>query len=96
MSVNGGVVAFGIAMREQGGGVAEIIAAKLQEDNVPDQVASLITGALGSSGPEGAAAAGQARVFLKSIAVEGFRGIGPKVTLHLPPGPGLRRRLSSC
>ncbi|MFZ0833373.1 MAG: AAA family ATPase [Mycobacterium sp.] len=27
--------------------------------------------------------------FLKSISVQGFRGIGPKVTLALPPGPGL-------
>ena len=27
--------------------------------------------------------------YLKSITVEGFRGIGPKKTLDLPPGPGL-------
>src|SRR5262245_57990250 len=27
--------------------------------------------------------------YLKSIAVEGFRGIGPRVALDLPPGPGL-------
>ena len=27
--------------------------------------------------------------FLKAIAVEGFRGIGPKATLDLTPGPGL-------
>ncbi len=27
--------------------------------------------------------------YLKSIAVEGFRGIGPKAALDLPPGPGL-------
>lgn len=27
--------------------------------------------------------------YLKSISVQGFRGIGPKVTLPLPPGPGL-------
>lgn len=28
-------------------------------------------------------------MFLRSIAVQAFRGIWPKVTLHLPPGPGL-------
>ncbi|MGE5697260.1 MAG: AAA family ATPase [Candidatus Sericytochromatia bacterium] len=27
--------------------------------------------------------------YLKSITVRGFRGIGPKTTLELPPGPGL-------
>jgi len=27
--------------------------------------------------------------FLKAITVEGFRGIGPRATLELPPGPGL-------
>jgi len=27
--------------------------------------------------------------YLKAVAVEGFRGIGPKATLELPPGPGL-------
>ncbi len=27
--------------------------------------------------------------FLKSVTVQGFRGIGKKVTLELPPGPGL-------
>jgi recombinational DNA repair ATPase RecF len=27
--------------------------------------------------------------FLRSVAVEGFRGIGPAQTLELPPGPGL-------
>jgi recombinational DNA repair ATPase RecF len=29
------------------------------------------------------------RAYLKAITVEGFRGIGPKVTLLLQPGPGL-------
>jgi hypothetical protein len=79
-------------MEEHGGGVAEIIAAKLRDDKVPDQVASLITAALGGGGPDHDAAtraAGQEFAFLKSITVAGFRGIGPKVTLHLSPGPGL-------
>ncbi|MFC6882137.1 MULTISPECIES: AAA family ATPase [Actinomadura] len=34
-------------------------------------------------------AATAGRVFLKSITASGFRGIGPKVTLPLAPGPGL-------
>ena len=29
------------------------------------------------------------RAYLKAITVEGFRGIGPKITLTLQPGPGL-------
>jgi len=41
--------------------------------------------------PEGDAAppAGARRAYLKGITVEGFRGIGPKITLTLQPGPGL-------
>src|SRR5579859_3276546 len=31
----------------------------------------------------------EARVFLGSVTVEGFRGIGPPLTLSLKPGPGL-------
>ena len=30
-----------------------------------------------------------APAYLKSITVEGFRGIGPRATLEIPPGPGL-------
>ena len=47
---------------------------------------------LAAAGPEvGAAKAGnQAReVYLKSVTVEGFRGIGPAATLELPAQPGL-------
>src|SRR5690348_8061420 len=35
------------------------------------------------------ATAKPAGAYLKSITVQGFRGIGPKTTLTLPPGPGL-------
>jgi hypothetical protein len=39
---------------------------------------------------EPAPPAGPPRIaFLKAITVEGFRGIGPKATLDLTPGPGL-------
>ncbi len=37
----------------------------------------------------GAAPARPLGAYLKTITVEGFRGIGPKVALDLPPGPGL-------
>ena len=41
------------------------------------------------SGSAEASAAGAAPAYLKSITVEGFRGIGPRATLEIPPGPGL-------
>jgi len=39
--------------------------------------------------PRPVVAAVKARVFLESVTVEGFRGIGPAVSLKLAPGPGL-------
>lgn len=39
--------------------------------------------------PRAAASAGTAGAWLTSIAVEGFRGIGPRAELTLQPGPGL-------
>ena len=39
--------------------------------------------------PREAASAGTAGAWLTSIAVEGFRGIGPRAELTLQPGPGL-------
>jgi AAA domain len=79
---------------EHEGSVAEIVTAKLSDDNVPEQIASLILDAIRRCAPEvrageGGHAAGPKRAYLKSISVEGFRGIGPKATLHLTPGPGL-------
>jgi energy-coupling factor transporter ATP-binding protein EcfA2 len=79
-------------MDEQRRGVAEILAERLRADKIADQVASLITGAIRGDGEPSDAlvpASGQTRAYLKSITVQGFRGIGPKVTLHLQPGPGL-------
>src|ERR1700722_1642579 len=83
-------------MTEQGRSVAEIVSAKLADDKVPDQVAILILAAMrggGDSVPdrhdEEAQASGPGRVYLKSISVQGFRGIGAGVTLHLQAGPGL-------
>ncbi len=81
-------------MEEHGRSVAEIVTGRLSDDNVPDQVAALILDAMRKDAPEAGAeegepAAAPGRVYLKAIAVEGFRGIGPKATLFLSPGPGL-------
>lgn len=60
---------------------------RLASSSLPEQAASLILDAL-----QGAEEPGQAEVrglYLKSITVEGFRGIGTQATLHLPFGPGL-------
>ena len=83
-------------MTEQGRGVAEIVSAKLADDKVPDQVASLILAAMRGGRDSGLDQQGEearvgapGRVYLKSIGVQGFRGIGDAVTLHLQAGPGL-------
>ncbi len=51
------------------------------ETTSPDLVDSLTTPEKSAAEPVGA--------YLRSIGVQGFRGVGPKVTLPLPPGPGL-------
>ena len=81
-------------MEEDERSVAEIVAERLGADNVPGPVASLIRDAMAACAPGeanggGGQSAGSNRVYLKSIGVEGFRGIGPKSTLYLTPGPGL-------
>jgi hypothetical protein len=74
--------------------VADVVAGKLSDDSVPGQVAALILDAMRGSASEAEAGNGRQptglrRVYLKSISVEGFRGIGPQATLYLTPGPGL-------
>ena len=59
-------------------GLAEVLG---DEATSPELVESLTTVDDSASEPVGA--------FLKSITVQGFRGIGPKVTVPMPPGPGL-------
>jgi hypothetical protein len=86
-------------------GLASIVRSRLEADASVDEAWSrLVLGALeGRDGLEaelgGAApatphagpraAAGAGGVFLQSVAVEGFRGIGPRQNLDLRPGPGL-------
>lgn len=83
-------------MEEHELSVAEIITGKLDEGKVPEQVAGLILDAMRGSAPDadvgagkGGQPSGPGRVYLKSVSVEGFRGIGPRATLYLTPGPGL-------
>jgi AAA domain len=77
-------------MGELGESVPQIITDALKDGKVPDSVASLIVGAMPVTGEKAAfPAAGGKRAYLKAITVEGFRGIGPKITLTLQPGPGL-------
>ena len=42
-----------------------------------------------AEGPEPAATSAGGRVFLESVTVEGFRGVGAPLTLSVKPGPGL-------
>ncbi|MGH3279093.1 MAG: AAA family ATPase, partial [Trebonia sp.] len=81
-------------MGEHERSVAEIVTGKLSHDQVPERVASLILDAVRESAPgagtgDGGQSAWPGRAYLKSVSVEGFRGIGPKATLYLAPGPGL-------
>jgi len=86
-------------MGERARSVEEIILEKLNNDKVPDQVASLVISAMRGEELEKAAQKeqppcppcdGEPRLaYLKGVTVQGFRGIGPKVTLPLQPGPGL-------
>ena len=86
-------------------GLRAIVTARLEADSSVDASwSALVLGALegdkgleaelsGSAPARGAPSARTAATptgaFLRSVAVEGFRGIGPTQTLELAPGPGL-------
>jgi hypothetical protein len=60
----------------------EDLAEVLGDETAPPGLVESLTAVAGAEpAPVGA--------YLKSITVQGFRGIGPKVALPLPPGPGL-------
>jgi energy-coupling factor transporter ATP-binding protein EcfA2 len=85
--------------------VETLIFDRLAEADLPGPVADLVVAALlgdddldsalGSeawqrpSAPRAPAAGEVPRFFLRSVAVEGFRGIGAEATLRVQPGPGL-------
>src|SRR5688572_15096105 len=75
---------------------------RLDRDSLEDHVAELILAALlgdieaclGGKTPSRPAikpneTALPVRAYVESITVEGFRGIGPKATVSIRPGPGL-------
>jgi energy-coupling factor transporter ATP-binding protein EcfA2 len=85
--------------------VETLIFDRLTEAELPGPVADLVVAALlgdddldaalGSqswqrpSAPRPSAVGDVPRFFLRSVTVEGFRGIGGETTLHVQPGPGL-------
>ncbi|MFD4441583.1 AAA family ATPase [Nocardia sp. NPDC058519] len=71
--------------------IAEVVARELAADPaVEERVAACVLAALTAvDGDSAATDSGDTGVFLRSITVQGFRGIGPAATLRLNPGPGL-------
>lgn len=71
--------------------IAEVVARELATDPaVEERVAEFVLSALTEVDSDSAATdSGDTGVFLRSITVQGFRGIGSETTLRLEPGPGL-------
>ncbi|MFF2088763.1 AAA family ATPase [Nocardia sp. NPDC058176] len=71
--------------------IAEVVARELAADPaVEERVAEFVLSALTEVDSDSAAIdSGDTGVFLRSITVQGFRGIGAEATLRLNPGPGL-------
>ncbi|GAA2395448.1 hypothetical protein Cme02nite_55680 [Catellatospora methionotrophica] len=84
--------------------LVELLFDRLATDGVPDDVAEVVLGAVGGDGDLRAALdtrptrldpAGEvpqqqrAHVYLDSVTICGFRGVGPQRTLPVRPGPGL-------
>ncbi len=82
--------------------LVELLFDRLAADAVPDDTAEVVLAALSGSDDLAAALAGEPatldsrrpagpapRAHLASVAVAGFRGVGPERTLPIRPGPGL-------
>ncbi|MEU0147347.1 AAA family ATPase [Streptomyces sp. NPDC006288] len=73
--------------------LAETVATRLAESALSETVKALVRDALGSdtadAGTATTSSAASGRVYLDSIAVNGFRGIGPRTRLSLSPRPGV-------
>ncbi len=67
--------------------VAELVAARLAAAPLGDPVKALLREALGDE--EALEASQVSRIYLDSVAVAGFRGIGPRTWLNLSPRPGV-------
>ncbi|NES28158.1 AAA family ATPase [Micromonospora terminaliae] len=84
--------------------LVELIFDRLAADRVPDDTAEVVLAALSGEADLAAALAGaptalepqrtatdelRERIWLSSVTVAGFRGVGPERTLTIEPGPGL-------
>ncbi|AYV28233.1 recombination protein F [Streptomyces sp. ADI95-16] len=72
--------------------LAETVATRLAESALTDPVKALLRDALGSGTADAGtttSSAASGRVYLDSLAVNGFRGIGPRARLSLTPRPGV-------
>ncbi|MFF0657793.1 AAA family ATPase [Micromonospora tulbaghiae] len=84
--------------------LVELIFDRLAADRVPDDTAEVVLAALTGEADLAAALAGaptalepqrttadepRERIWLSSVTVTGFRGVGPERTLAIEPGPGL-------
>ncbi|MFJ4601253.1 AAA family ATPase [Streptomyces griseoluteus] len=67
--------------------LAELVEARLTAAPLGEPVKALLTEALGSAQTPGNSPMG--RIYLDSVSVEGFRGIGPRTWLNLSPRPGV-------
>ena len=67
--------------------VAELVAARLAGAPLGEAVKTLLKEALGDGAAPNTSPVG--RVYLHSVAVAGFRGIGPRTRLNLTPRPGV-------
>ncbi|MFI8390686.1 AAA family ATPase [Streptomyces sp. NPDC085540] len=71
--------------------LAETVATRLAESALTDPVKALLRDALGSGTADAGTTsfASPGRVYLDSLTVNGFRGIGPRARLSLSPRPGV-------
>lgn len=67
--------------------LADLVRTRLGEAALPESVKALLKEALGENETRGTSPAG--RIYLGSLAVNGFRGIGPRARLSLSPRPGV-------
>lgn len=67
--------------------LADLVEARLAEADLGEPVKALLAGALGGTGTQKTSPMG--RIYLDSVSVEGFRGIGPRAWLKLTPRPGV-------
>ncbi|WP_411091910.1 AAA family ATPase [Streptomyces sp. 049-1] len=75
------------APSDQPAPVACLVEARLAEEELSEPVKVLLKEALGVGEPREASPAG--RIYLESVAVARFRGIGPRAWLKLSPRPGV-------